>query len=477
VGIPQAGNTALQQLQAVRAGGPPFIVTLSNSNATVAQLASDQPATTGQTVTKPILAGDTNTAANGPGTTYGLTFDPLAAGSTTVTVTGPAGVLTMSSSGVQTVTVGANITPVVSIQATTPEASEGGAAGTFTITRVGGNTALAVPVSFTRTGTAGAGTDYANFSLSATIPAGQASTTVTVTPVNDILAETDETVILTLVDTGNDYNLGAPGTETATVTILDAGHVVTIAATDATAAEAGADTGTFTITRSGNTTLALPVSFTRTGTAAAGADYTNFSLSATIPAGQAATTITVTPVDDALVEGPETIILTLTDTANYNLGAAGTDTATVTIFDSDPLVLTFEEQADSIPIGTLFPTSYNSMTFINWQHYSPYPAVFLPHGTNAIFASVDGATITFTDRVFVGASFSRWVGGPGPIFFELYQDGVLVHTSATLADTPPALTFLPSGYSGLVDEVRVRSLGSTITPQGSTWIIDDITFQ
>ena len=52
-----------------------------------------------------------------------------------------------------------------------------------------------------------------------------------------------------------------------------------------------------------------------------------------------------------------------------------------------------------------------------------------------------------------------------------------MHTSATLADTPPTLTFLPSGYGGLVDEVRVRSLGSTIVAAGSTWVMDDITFQ
>jgi hypothetical protein len=56
-------------------------------------------------------------------------------------------------------------------------------------------------------------------------------------------------------------------------------------------------------------------------------------------------------------------------------------------------------------------------------------------------------------------------------------DGVLVHTSAILADTPPTLTFLPSGYAGQVDEVRVRSLGGSMTTQGSAWVIDDITFQ
>jgi hypothetical protein len=105
----------LTSLQAPRVGGPPFIVTVTNSNATVAQLSSDEPAATGQTVTKPILAGNTNTAANGPGTSFGLTFDPLGVGNTTVTVTGPPGVLTMTSAGVRMVTV---TSPGISVPAT-----------------------------------------------------------------------------------------------------------------------------------------------------------------------------------------------------------------------------------------------------------------------------------------------------------------------------------------------------------------------
>src|SRR4029453_11353801 len=40
----------------------------------------------------------------------------------------------------------------------------------------------------------------------------------------------------------------------------------------------------------------------------------------------------------------------------------------------------------------------------------------------------------------------------------------------------PALTFLPSGYAGLVDEVRVISLGNSMLSIGSVWIMDDVTF-
>jgi hypothetical protein len=104
VGIPLGNNSGLSALQSPRAGGPPFVVTLSNSNAAVAQLSSDEPAVTGQVVTKPIQPGNSNTVAISPGTTFGLTLDPLAAGSTTVSVTGPTGVGT-TTQGVRAVTV------------------------------------------------------------------------------------------------------------------------------------------------------------------------------------------------------------------------------------------------------------------------------------------------------------------------------------------------------------------------------------
>jgi hypothetical protein len=104
VGIPNINNTGLSTVQSVRAGHPGFVVTLSNSNATAAQLRSDQPAATGQTVTKPIQSGIYYTQAVVGGTSYGLAFDPLAPGTTTVTVTGPAGVGT-TTQGSRTITV------------------------------------------------------------------------------------------------------------------------------------------------------------------------------------------------------------------------------------------------------------------------------------------------------------------------------------------------------------------------------------
>ncbi|NJL82199.1 MAG: hypothetical protein HC890_03120 [Chloroflexaceae bacterium] len=121
------------------------------------------------------------------------------------------------------------------------------------------------------------------------------------------------------------------GTPSSTV---NPGVTVAIAATDANAAEAGADPGTFRISRAGDTANPLTVNYTISGSATNGTDYTpNLTGAAIISANQSFVDITITPVDDAVAEGAETVILTLVDTPDYDLGA--TVTATVAIADND----------------------------------------------------------------------------------------------------------------------------------------------
>ncbi len=118
---------------------------------------------------------------------------------------------------------------------------------------------------------------------------------------------------------------------------------VTITATDAAAAESGANAGIFRITRSGSTALPLTVNYTTaSGTGfATSNDYTpNLAGSIIIPAGQSFTDVTITPIDDTIVEGSEAVKLTLVGAAAYNLGAAGTETASVAIADNDILIPT-----------------------------------------------------------------------------------------------------------------------------------------
>lgn len=111
-------------------------------------------------------------------------------------------------------------------------------------------------------------------------------------------------------------------------------NVVTIAATDPSGTEGG-DTITFTVTRTGNTILPLSVPVTYSGTATA-LDYTA-NPGATIPAGQASATITVTPLADATVEGSETVIATITPLPSYVVGTPSSATATISEPASEPI--------------------------------------------------------------------------------------------------------------------------------------------
>src|SRR5438094_937429 len=83
---------------------------------------------------------------------------------------------------------------------------------------------------------------------------------------------------------------------------------VTIYATDAHASEAGLDPGTFTVTRTGSTNFRVIVFYNLSGTASNGVDYEQLGGSVQIPAGDLAASFTVKPIDDALVEGDETVV-------------------------------------------------------------------------------------------------------------------------------------------------------------------------
>src|SRR5206468_11400245 len=99
--------------------------------------------------------------------------------------------------------------------------------------------------------------------------------------------------------------------------------IVTIAATQPTAKEAGLVAGTFTVSRTGSTAAALTVHYTVAGTATPGQDYVTLPGTMTIPGGAATATITVTPIDDTLIEPAETVAVSLTADAAYVVGSAG----------------------------------------------------------------------------------------------------------------------------------------------------------
>jgi hypothetical protein len=109
--------------------------------------------------------------------------------------------------------------------------------------------------------------------------------------------------------------------------------VLTVTAADPTATESPMTTGEFLIQRTGSTAGDLTVAYGVGGTATAGIDYTLGSGSVIIPAGSASRTLTVSPLDDSLVESDETVILTLQPQSQYVVGTPSTATVTITSND------------------------------------------------------------------------------------------------------------------------------------------------
>ena len=196
------------------------------------------------------------------------------------------------------------------------------------------------------------GDDYTATQVMLTIPAGQTSGsgTLTLTPMDDLLAEGDETVQLTGTAAGLNV-IPVPLTITDN-DALPAGVTLTVApdTVDEEAGPTGLDvTAAFTdgAPRGADTEVVLSVAgasltfeeeipdghggTTRTTEAASANDFTADSVTVTIPAGemQGTATLTLTPTDDTVAEGDETVQVS-GDAGGLAVTAAG-----VTIIDND----------------------------------------------------------------------------------------------------------------------------------------------
>lgn len=221
--------------------------------------------------------------------------------------------------------------PTVTLAATDTSASEEpGNPGAFTFARSSGDTALTVY--FTLAGTATQGTDYADLGGSVTIAAGATSAQVAIQPVDDGLAESSESVTMTLAS-ADTYVRGASRSGTVTIANFTL-PTISVTTVDPSASEAGDSPGAFSISRSGARTSALLVRYLVSGSASPDVDYAGLSGAVEIAAGAGSATVPVSPIADALVEGSETVQITVTEDDRYKLGAA--IAGSVTIKDVPP---------------------------------------------------------------------------------------------------------------------------------------------
>ncbi|MCD0461718.1 Calx-beta domain-containing protein [Roseiconus lacunae] len=117
---------------------------------------------------------------------------------------------------------------------------------------------------------------------------------------------------------------------------------VTIEATNDSVAEDGTANLIYTITRDGDTSQPLTVHFGTSGSASLGSDFNSQpDNSITIAAGATTAEVIVNPTPDTVVEGDETVVLSLQTGTGYVIGSP--NNATGTIVDNDVASLTIDD--------------------------------------------------------------------------------------------------------------------------------------
>ena len=92
-----------------------------------------------------------------------------------------------------------------------------------------------------------------------------------------------------------------------------------------------------------------------------------------------------------------------------------------------------------------------------WTYYDWDQPPYNPHSPPCrVYNTVDGVFGFDSDVVFEGAWFAGYgtQDGFSVVYFELYDDNALVHTSGSV-DPSATPQWLGSGYTGMVDEVKV----------------------
>lgn len=260
------------------------------------------------------------------------------------------GGVSTSSAPPPTITITDNDAATISIANTTNGAEAGPTNGVMTVTQSAVSVTDTV-VAYTRTGTAASGVDFTALSGTVTIPAGATTATISIPVINDAIVETNETVIVTLntVTSGTSTTIGTPAAATNTIASDDSATVSI--ATTTNGSETGPTAGVMTVSQSAVSATNTVIAYTRTGTATSGSDFTALSGTVTIAAGATTATINITVINDIVVEGNETVILTLSSVTSGLATLGSPVSATNTIADNDAPVVTIANTTNGNEAG------------------------------------------------------------------------------------------------------------------------------
>ncbi|MCS6959186.1 MAG: calcium-binding protein [Pseudanabaenaceae cyanobacterium SKYGB_i_bin29] len=224
------------------------------------------------------------------------------------------------------------------------------------------------------------------------------------------------------------------GLRTGETVILNIINTASVPNPEAITAGVSEFAGVFRISRSGASNQDLLVTYNLTGTATNGADYVRLGNSVVIPAGQNFVDVIVSPLADNELEQVETVILTITSSPAYTIGAPST--GTVTIEDSTVLIKAVNDTVEGVGTGgILFGTSGNDTLIggVGTQSivipFSQLLANDLPSGQVTIISVSPGTAGTVVlDSVNQTITFTPATTGLGTFSYTIAPIGSLGET-------------------------------------------------
>ncbi|MBO6589852.1 MAG: gliding motility-associated C-terminal domain-containing protein [Muricauda sp.] len=350
--------------------------------------------------------------------------------------------------------------PVVTISASDASASESPLdGGEYTVSLDIPNTSgSSLTIGYAVTGTATSGDDYVALTGTVEVPNNSSGATIVLTPIDDTDIEVGETVILTL-SPGAGYTVGSPNEATVTITSEDVPSA-SIIASDDTANEQGANTGTFTVSLDAlnSTGGDIVINYTVGGDATPDVDYDELSGSVAIPDGQTNATIVVQPIDDNLTEPTETVEVTLGTGTGYSIGAPST--ATVNLLSEDdvqPSGYTVTINDDPINSGNQNSISFSfsgAPTFLTTFDYT-----FTSDGDGNVASVTGSGDVLLPNRTVNNIDLSSLPDGI--VTLSVTVSNILGTEGPVTTDTALKLTTVPSGYSVSFDQDPIDQTNQT----------------
>jgi hypothetical protein len=223
--------------------------------------------------------------------------------------------------------------PSVTLSTNITSVSE--ALGTATVTAtLSRASVLATTVNLSMTGTATLATDY-SLGNQIVVPAGSISASITLTAIQDLIYEGNETSI---IDISTVMNGTENGVQQKTITINDdevAPSVVLSSSNNLVIEAAG--TTTIVATQNKISTVATTVNLTFSGSATNATDYSS-GTSIIIPAGDTTASIVLTSTQDVIYELDETVIATISSISNGTIGSPSAQSITIDDDENMPTV-------------------------------------------------------------------------------------------------------------------------------------------